>query len=121
MVEPALRAFQPQLVIVASGFDASILDPLARQMVTSGGFQKLTRRMLETAADVCGGRIGFVQEGGYSPHYVPFCGVAVLRELLGEEFFEDPYTPIVTTQGGDVLLAHEAAAIEDAVPLMAEL
>jgi hypothetical protein len=47
--------------------------------------------------------------------------VAALRELLGEEFVDDPYTPIVTTKGGDVLLAHETAAIEEAVPLMAEL
>ncbi|MEU7634078.1 class II histone deacetylase [Nocardia sp. NPDC049220] len=121
VVEPALRSFDPQLIIVASGFDASILDPLARQMVTSAGFQKFTRRMLDTAADVCAGRIAFVQEGGYSPHYVPYCGVAVLRELLGEEFVDDPYTPIVATMGGDVLLAHEAAAIEEAVPLMAQL
>jgi hypothetical protein len=47
--------------------------------------------------------------------------VAALRELLGEEFVDDPYTPIVMTKGGDVLLAHETAAIEEAVPLMAEL
>ncbi|WP_459548314.1 class II histone deacetylase [Nocardia sp. X0981] len=116
VVIPALRAFRPELVIVASGFDASILDPLARQMVTSAGFAQLTRRMLDTAAEVCSGRIAFVQEGGYSPYYVPFCGVAVLRELLGDTFEPDPYTPIVSTQGGDVLLDHEGAAVRAAVP-----
>ncbi|WP_067809144.1 class II histone deacetylase [Nocardia beijingensis] len=121
VVEPALHAFAPELIIVASGFDASILDPLARQMVTSGGFRHLTRRMLDIAAATSAGRIAFVQEGGYSPHYVPFCGLAVLRELLGEQFQDDPYTPIVTTQGGDVLLDHEAAAIEAAAALVADL
>ncbi|MBB5918705.1 acetoin utilization deacetylase AcuC-like enzyme [Nocardia transvalensis] len=118
IVAPALRAFRPELVLVASGFDASILDPLARQMVTSGGFQQLTRRILDLAGEVCGGRIAFVQEGGYSPHYVPFCGLAVLRQLLGEPFAADPYTPIVSAQGGDVLLEHEAAAVAAAEPLL---
>jgi acetoin utilization deacetylase AcuC-like enzyme len=101
---------------VASGFDASIMDPLARQMVTSAGFAQLTRRVLDVAAELCEGRIAFVQEGGYSPHYVPFCGLAVLRELLGDPYEPDPYSPIVSTQGGDVLLEHEAAAIRAAVP-----
>ncbi len=63
MVEPALRAFAPELILVASGFDASILDPLARQMVTSAGFQHLTHRMLEIADGTCAGRIAFVQRG----------------------------------------------------------
>jgi hypothetical protein len=47
---------------------------------------------------------------------VPFCGLAVLRELLGDPYEPDPYSPIVSTQGGDVLLEHEAAAIRAAVP-----
>ncbi|MEU1984994.1 class II histone deacetylase [Nocardia sp. NPDC019395] len=118
LVIPALREFRPDLILVASGFDASMMDPLARQMVTSAGFARLTRRMLDIAADLCDGRIAFVQEGGYSPHYVPFCGLAVIRELLGEPFEPDPYTPIVSTQGGDVLLDHEAAAIDAAEPLL---
>lgn len=116
-VVPALRAFRPELVIVASGFDASMMDPLARQMVTSAGFAQLTRQMLDLAAELCEGRIAFVQEGGYSPHYVPFCGVAVLRELLGDPHEPDPYTPIVSTQGGDILLEHEAAAVRAAVTI----
>ena len=33
VVAPALRAFKPELIIVASGLDASAMDPLARMMV----------------------------------------------------------------------------------------
>ena len=39
VVVPAVRAFRPDLVLVACGFDAGIMDPLARQMVTAGGFR----------------------------------------------------------------------------------
>ena len=121
VVVPALQAYEPQLIIVASGFDAGILDPLARQMVSTHGFAQLTRLVLRAAEQMCEGRIAFVQEGGYSPHFVPFCGLAVLRELLGEEYVADPYAPLTTTMGGDVLLAHERAEIDAAALLVADL
>jgi hypothetical protein len=35
------------------------------------------------AADICGGRLVLVHEGGYSEVHVPFCGHAVLEELSG--------------------------------------
>src|SRR5205807_9423614 len=34
-VVPALRAYQPELIIIASGLDASAMDPLASMMMTS--------------------------------------------------------------------------------------
>ena len=35
VVEPALLAFQPDLILVSCGFDASFLDPLGRMLLTS--------------------------------------------------------------------------------------
>ena len=32
---------------------------------------------------LCGGRLVLSHEGGYSPVYVPFCGLAVMEELSG--------------------------------------
>ena len=46
MVVPAIEAFQPQLGIVASGLDASMMDPLAMMMVTSEGYRRLTDIMV---------------------------------------------------------------------------
>jgi len=35
------------------------------------------------SADLCGGRLVLVHEGGYSEVYVPFCGHHVLQQLSG--------------------------------------
>lgn len=92
VVGPALKRFQPELIIVGSGFDASATDPLGRMVVTSDGFRAMSRRMIDAASELCAGRIAFIHEGGYSAHYVPFCGMAVLEELTGlESGVEDPY------------------------------
>lgn len=88
---PAIRAFQPELIMVSSGFDPSAFDPLGRMTVTSGGFKRMAERLVELATDVSDGKIVFSHEGGYSPVHVPFCGVAVLEALTGVETgVEDP-------------------------------
>ena len=51
--------------------------------VTSGGFKDMAALLVELAEDVCGGKIVFSHEGGYSPVHVPFCGLAVLEALSG--------------------------------------
>src|SRR5207249_1588795 len=81
VVAPALRSFGPELIIIASGLDASAMDPLASMMMTSAGYRQLTQIMLATARDVCGGRLMACHEGGYSPAYVPYCGLAIMEEL----------------------------------------
>lgn len=88
---PAIRAFKPDLIMVSSGFDPSAFDPLGRMSVTSGGFKGIAERLIALADDVCGGKIVFSHEGGYSPVHVPFCGLAVLEALTGVETgVEDP-------------------------------
>lgn len=92
VVLPALERFRPQLIIVGSGMDAAATDPLGRMVVTSDGFRAMSRRMIDAAGRLCGGRIVFAHEGGYSAPYVPFCGMAVLEELVGESSgVDDPY------------------------------
>jgi acetoin utilization deacetylase AcuC-like enzyme len=83
VVLPALKRFKPEVVIVACGFDAAAVDPLGRMLCTAETFRALTRKVMEAADRLCGGRLVLVHEGGYSEVYVPFCGHAVLEELSG--------------------------------------
>ena len=64
VIVPALYKFKPELIVIASGLDANAYDPLGRMMLHSECY-RLTRRMLETALDLCGGRLVMVHEGGY--------------------------------------------------------
>ena len=43
-VDPAVRAFEPDLVLVSAGFDAHEDDPIAQMLVTEAGFRELARR-----------------------------------------------------------------------------
>lgn len=92
LVEPAVRAFSPDLIVVACGLDANGYDPLARMLAHSDTFRHMTRRIKALAADLCGGRVLVAHEGGYSEAMVPFCALAVVEELSGiRTAVEDPF------------------------------
>lgn len=119
-VIPALEKFQPELILVPCGFDAAIMDPLSRMMVRVDGFRRMTQLIVEAADRLCNGRIVFLQEGGYSPYYVPFCGLSVIEELAGVSTgLTDAYEPIVGAMGGDELLPHERDAVDASHSLIA--
>jgi len=65
-VEPAVRAFEPDLVLVSAGFDAHADDPLADMRVTADGFRELARRSAALAP-----RCAAVLEGGYDVQTLP--------------------------------------------------
>jgi len=83
IVLPALAAYQPDLIVVACGYDAGAFDPLARMLATAETFGDLTRRTKTAAETLCDGKLVLVHEGGYSEAYVPFCGHAVMSALSG--------------------------------------
>jgi len=77
-VEPAVRAFEPELVLVSAGFDAHVDDPLAGMRVTREGFRELARRSAALAP-----RVAAVLEGGYDPRTLPSL-VEAAREGFAE-------------------------------------
>jgi acetoin utilization deacetylase AcuC-like enzyme len=83
IVVPALERFRPQLIIVASGLDASAMDPLGRMMLSPDGYGRLAQIMVDAAARLCDGKLVVEHEGGYSAELVPFCGLAIVEALAG--------------------------------------
>ena len=83
LVAPAIRAFAPDMIVVACGFDAAALDPLGRMLASASTFRDLTRSTMALADDLCDGKLVLVHEGGYDETYVPFCAHAVLEQLSG--------------------------------------
>jgi acetoin utilization deacetylase AcuC-like enzyme len=74
IVEPAVRAFAPDALIVSAGFDAHVDDPLAEMAVTEAGFEELARRCAALAP-----RVSAVLEGGYNLDTLPALVEAALR------------------------------------------
>lgn len=64
-VLPALAKFAPQAILVSAGFDAHRDDPLSATMVTEEGYRRMSRLLLDLAADTCQGRLVSMLEGGY--------------------------------------------------------
>lgn len=83
IVAPITNQFNPQLIIISAGQDASIFDPLARMMVTAEGYAKMTALMMDLAAKNCDGKLVACHEGGYSTAYVPFCSHAIVETMRG--------------------------------------
>lgn len=91
IILPAITAHNPDVIIVACGFDAAAVDPLSRMSCSAETFRLMTRQVKEAAQNLCEGRLLMVHEGGYSEAYVPFCGHAVIEELSGTAItVEDP-------------------------------
>ena len=92
IVVPLIKDFKPEVIIIASGYDASHVDPLARMSCLSTTFAAMTDMLVEVAGDLCDGRVVAVHEGGYSEAYVPFCGHRVIEALSGQTTaLEDPF------------------------------
>ncbi|THH36578.1 class II histone deacetylase [Aliishimia ponticola] len=92
VVIPAITAFKPDLIVVACGFDASVIDPLSTMLATADTFRQMTTRIKTLAEKLCDGKLVLVHEGGYSEVYVPFCGHATLEALSGSKITApDPF------------------------------
>ena len=113
---PALRAFRPELIIVASGFDASAYDPLGRMDLGAEDYRALTAALMEVAAEVCDGRLLMSHEGGYSSFYVPV--LRPRRDRADERHRSDTDFSAVAPDGHRAgprtLEEHERAAVERA-------
>ena len=83
IIIPALERYKPDMIIVASGYDASAMDPLGRMLATAETFGTMTKELRTAAQSLCDGRLVLVHEGGYSEMHVPFCGHAALEALSG--------------------------------------
>jgi acetoin utilization deacetylase AcuC-like enzyme len=96
IVTPAIDRFGPELIIVACGFDANGVDPLARMLLHSDSYRMLTQHALALADRHCGGRLALVHEGGYSEAAVPFCGHAVVETLARvNQGVDDPFLDLI--------------------------
>jgi acetoin utilization deacetylase AcuC-like enzyme len=74
LVEPAVTAFAPGLLLVSAGFDAHVDDPLAGMRVTEIGFRDMAARCAQLAP-----RVAAVLEGGYNLETLPSLVEAALE------------------------------------------
>jgi acetoin utilization deacetylase AcuC-like enzyme len=89
LIEPIVRRFAPEFVLVSLGFDAFWNDPLASLRLSVAGYSALIR----SARDLAGGRLVVALEGGYDLDALAHGSESVCRLLLGQEPVVDPVGP----------------------------
>ncbi|XP_074645716.1 protein deacetylase HDAC6-like isoform X2 [Tubulanus polymorphus] len=82
---PIAYEFQPELVLVCSGFDAAIGCPEGEMLVEPVCYAHLTHQLMSLA----NGKLCIVMEGGYCIKSLSECVALTLRTLLG-----DPCPPL---------------------------
>lgn len=80
IVMPIAQEFDPDLVIVAAGFDAALGDELGGCYVTPACYAHMTH-MLMSLAD---GKVAVCLEGGYNLKAISRSSLAVAKTLMGE-------------------------------------
>ncbi|XP_008270808.2 histone deacetylase 6 isoform X2 [Oryctolagus cuniculus] len=93
---PVAFEFQPQLVLVAAGFDALQGDPKGEMAATPAGFAQLTHLLMGLA----GGKLILSLEGGYNLRSLAEGVSASLHTLLGDPcpMLESPGIPCQSAQ-----------------------
>lgn len=93
VVIPAVRRFEPELLLISAGFDAHWTDPLAQLALSLDGYDAAMRRLVNLAGEVCLGRVIVVLEGGYHLRALAAGWCNTVRALLGGDHRDDPLGP----------------------------
>ncbi len=118
IVEPAIRNFAPDLIMISAGQDASVMDPLGRMSLTTAGYRAMTSAMRALADECCAGRMVIALEGGYSEIYAPYCTAAIAEGLVtgvgGFDPVHEPYGSRAETMPATRSIGLDARAAIDA-------
>jgi acetoin utilization deacetylase AcuC-like enzyme len=85
VVEPIVKQFAPQAILVSAGQDIHADDPLGGMEVSDGGFGMMALRCVRLARELCADRLAFVLEGGYDRRATARAVEAVLRAIVSED------------------------------------
>lgn len=94
LVMPIAREFNPDLVIIAAGFDAAEGDQLGMCHVSPACYAQMTHQLMSLAD----GRLVACLEGGYNLKSISKSALAVTRTLVGE--MPPRLTPAQPTKSG---------------------
>jgi len=94
LLTPVLRRYQPELVLVAAGFDGHREDPIGRSRMTSRGYGNLTRLLLKMLPEAGSPPLLLSLEGGYNPRAMTESVREVIAALLDPKPDAPPPQPV---------------------------
>jgi acetoin utilization deacetylase AcuC-like enzyme len=91
-VDPAVRAFRPEAIVVAAGFDGHLLDDMSGLGYSTDLFRRFGLAVSLWAADLAAGRVLTLLEGGYH--------IGALGDGVEQYLFGLAGTPEISPEGG---------------------
>jgi acetoin utilization deacetylase AcuC-like enzyme len=88
IVIPAACRFNPQLILVSTGYDGHWADPLAMMNLSVSGFARMTEVIKGLADELCNGHLALTLEGGYNLEAQASAIKATFDVLLGNAIDE---------------------------------
>ena len=101
IIIPALKKFKPEIIFVSAGYDSHWMDPLANMGLSLNGYSWISKKLVETAEEICSGKIVFTLEGGYNLDILATGVLNSIKSMMGEINFEDPFS-LSTHQSPDL-------------------
>lgn len=83
VIGPAVRRFDPEVVVMMTGVDPHHADPMAHLQVTTACFPRLYGSLRDIARDAADGRWLIVTGGGYNIDLLPRLWALQLATMLG--------------------------------------
>ncbi|MDR0476392.1 MAG: histone deacetylase [Desulfobulbaceae bacterium] len=80
---PAMSAFQPQFLLLSAGFDAHRQDLMSGVNLSTEGYDYVSRLLIDLGAQLCGGRLVSILEGGYQLDILPLLVTNHIKYLAG--------------------------------------
>jgi len=92
---PLSEEFEPEIIVGNGGSDPHFADSLGNLMLTTKGFFRLSRLLVEVADKLCGGKLILMVGSGYNPAVLPACWYSLVAGVAGLEAVNvgEPYTP----------------------------
>jgi acetoin utilization deacetylase AcuC-like enzyme len=85
VVLPAVRAFEPEMLLISAGFDAHRDDPLAGLNLVEDDFAWVTEQICDIADQTASGRVVSTLEGGYDLGALAASTAVHVKVLMGRE------------------------------------
>ena len=81
-LEPAFKKFEPEFVLLSSGFDAHVSDLMSGTSLTTEGYDYVNETILNLVNGSADGRVISVLEGGYNLEILPTLVANHLKKLI---------------------------------------
>ncbi|MFO8110229.1 MAG: histone deacetylase [Thermoplasmata archaeon] len=99
VIDPILRQYDPELILVSLGTDGHYADAMTGLSLSSRGYIDICKKLASLADELCGGKISYMLEGGYQIPSLAEIVAGIVSEKKVELEFDDTIDNSIRGEG----------------------